>query len=49
MSGGGNAQFNLAPDTAWDKMKLLGIKPLHNTFTITDAQTGMTIVYRRMQ
>lgn len=37
-AGGGNAQFNLAPDTAWDKMKLIGVKPLHNAFDIADAQ-----------
>ncbi len=37
-AGGGNAQFNAEFETPLDKMKLLGAKPIHQTFDLPEAQ-----------
>ncbi|MCA9268327.1 MAG: hypothetical protein KDA41_07640, partial [Planctomycetales bacterium] len=35
-AGGGNAQFEVAYKTSLDDAKLVGVRPLHNTFGITE-------------
>jgi uncharacterized repeat protein (TIGR03806 family) len=37
-AGGGNAQMQLDYPTAWDKMRLLDVKPVHQTFDLPDAK-----------
>ncbi|QJW96013.1 PQQ-dependent sugar dehydrogenase [Frigoriglobus tundricola] len=37
-AGGGNAQMQLDYPTAWDKMRLIDAKPLHQTFGLADAR-----------
>jgi hypothetical protein len=37
-AGGGNAQMQLDYPTAWDKMRLIDAKPLHQTFNLPDAR-----------
>ncbi|HET6884241.1 MAG TPA: PQQ-dependent sugar dehydrogenase [Pirellulales bacterium] len=37
-AGGGNAQIDLRFSTALDKMRLVGVQPLHQRFTMEDAQ-----------
>jgi glucose/arabinose dehydrogenase len=37
-AGGGNAQMELEFTTAADKMRVLGVKPLHHTFDLPDAK-----------
>jgi mono/diheme cytochrome c family protein len=37
-AGGGNAQMQLDFGTAWDKMRLIDTKPVHQTFDLKDAQ-----------
>jgi hypothetical protein len=37
-AGGGNAQMQLDFPTAWDKMRLIDAKPVHQTFDLPDAK-----------
>ena len=37
-AGGGNAQIQLDFPTEWAKMRLIGAKPVHQTFDLVDAQ-----------
>ncbi len=37
-AGGGNAQMQLDFPTAWDKMRLIDTKPVHQTFDLRDAK-----------
>jgi mono/diheme cytochrome c family protein len=37
-AGGGNAQMQLDYPTAWDKMRLIDTKPVHQTFDLKDAK-----------
>jgi uncharacterized repeat protein (TIGR03806 family) len=37
-AGGGNAQMQLDFPTAWDKMRLIDAKPVHQTFDLKDAR-----------
>jgi uncharacterized repeat protein (TIGR03806 family) len=37
-AGGGNAQIQLDYPTAWDKMRLIDAKPVHQSFNLTDAR-----------
>lgn len=37
-AGGGNAQMELGFGTAWDKMRLIDTKPVHQTFDLKDAR-----------
>ena len=37
-AGGGNSQINLEWNVPIDKMKLIGVKPLHNAFNLPDAK-----------
>jgi uncharacterized repeat protein (TIGR03806 family) len=37
-AGGGNAQMELGFPTAWDKMRLIDAKPVHQTFDLPDAK-----------
>jgi uncharacterized repeat protein (TIGR03806 family) len=54
-AGGGNAQINLEITTARDKMRLIGVKPLHDSFGIKEAKLiapgdpERSILYQRMQ
>jgi uncharacterized repeat protein (TIGR03806 family) len=54
-AGGGNAQIDLEIATARDKMRLVGVIPLHDTFGIKDAQLiapgdpERSILYQRMK
>ncbi|MCI0700321.1 MAG: PQQ-dependent sugar dehydrogenase, partial [Planctomycetia bacterium] len=37
-AGGGNAQMQLDFSTPWEKMRLIGSKPVHQTFDLADAR-----------
>ncbi|MDY3556709.1 PQQ-dependent sugar dehydrogenase [Gemmata sp. JC717] len=37
-AGGGNAQMDLGYATAWDKMRLVDVKPVHQSFGLADAR-----------
>ena len=53
-AGGGNAQMQLDFPTAWDKMRLIDVKPVHQTFDMKDARLiapgapGRSVVLRRI-
>jgi uncharacterized repeat protein (TIGR03806 family) len=54
-AGGGNAQIDLEITTAREKMRVIGVKPLHDSFGIKDArlivpgQPEKSILYERMK
>jgi uncharacterized repeat protein (TIGR03806 family) len=54
-AGGGNAQIDLEITTPRDKMRLLGVKPLHDTFGIAGAKLVVpgdpekSILYQRLK
>ncbi len=54
-AGGGNAQIDLEITTPRDKMRLIGVKPLHDTFGIKDAKLvapgdpERSILYQRLK
>ena len=37
-AGGGNAQFKLDIDTPWDQMRLIDVKPQHQSFNLPEAR-----------
>lgn len=37
-AGGGNAQIKLDIDTPWEQMRLIDVKPLHQTFNLPEAR-----------
>ena len=55
LAGGGNAQIDLEITTPRQKMRLLGVKPLHDTFGIKDAKRiepgdpERAILYQRLK
>jgi glucose/arabinose dehydrogenase/mono/diheme cytochrome c family protein len=54
-AGGGNAQIDLEITTPRDRMRLIGVKPLHDTFGIKDAKLiapgdpERSILYQRLK
>jgi uncharacterized repeat protein (TIGR03806 family) len=54
-AGGGNAQIDLEMTTAREKMRLIGVKPLHDTFGIKDAKLVVpghpekSVLYERLK
>jgi mono/diheme cytochrome c family protein len=53
-AGGGNAQMELEFNTLLDKMRLLNVKPLHQTFELADpklvapGKPTESVLYRRL-
>jgi uncharacterized repeat protein (TIGR03806 family) len=54
-AGGGNAQIDLEITTPREKMRLIGVKPLHDTFGLKDAKLVMpghpeqSVLYERLK